>query len=227
MTDKTGSDYYVARTAALLRGHDQLCTYGHALLAERCGAEAVPAILAEARDEFAALIPAIPYIGGRDNPLTDTLEQMTSLLALYRVLQRRGTPVAEVGALVHAMAQRRVDSTPAILRRLLGRLYMSRLWRRRTERKALASQQGRYPGNFVFEVVPGDDSGSAWGINYLECGVVKFFHAQGADEFTPYMCFIDFLMFPAMGIRLERQGTLAQGCAQCDFRFHGHGAPTR
>jgi hypothetical protein len=220
MSDTTGSDYYVARTAALLRGHDRLCAYGHELLAERYGAAAVPAILAEARDEFAALIPAIPYIGGRANPLTDTLEQMASMLALYRVLQRRGRPVAEVGALVHAMAQRRIDSMPALLRRLAGRLYMSRLWRRRTERKALASQRGVYPGNFVFEVVPGDDSGAEWGINYLECGLVKFLHAQGADEFTPYMCFIDFLMFPAMGIRLERQGTLAQGCAQCDFRFH-------
>jgi hypothetical protein len=117
------------------------------------------------------------------------------------------------------MAQNRIDSTPLLLRRLLGKLYMSRLWRARTERKALASQTGVYPGNFVFEVVPGDRPGIEWGINYKECGVVKFFHAQAADEFTPYMCFIDFMMFPAMGITLEREGTIAQGCTHCDFRF--------
>jgi hypothetical protein len=52
---------------------------------------------------------------------------------------------------------------------------------------------------------------------------VKFFHEQGADEFTPYMCFIDFLMFPAMGIALEREGTIAQGCGRCDFRFRETG----
>lgn len=218
MTQKTGSDYYLARAPALLKAHDRLCANGTALLADRYGAAAAPAILAEARDEFTRLIPAIPYIGGRENPLTDTLEQMTSLLALYRVLTRRGRPVAEIGALVQAMAQHHIEHTPALLRRLAGKLYMSRLWRRRTERKAQVSQSGRYPGNFVFEVVPGEGE-TAWGINYLECGVVKFFHAQGADEFTPYMCFIDFLMFPAMGIQLERQGTLANGCTHCDFRF--------
>jgi hypothetical protein len=189
------------------------------LLAERYGAEAVPGLLSEARAEFEALIPAIPYIGGADNPLTDTLVQMTSLLAFHRVLTRHGRPVEEIGALVHGMAQNRIESTPPALRRLLGKLYMSRLWRRRTERKALASQSGAYPGNFVFEVVPADSPGQAWGINYRECGVVKFFHAQGADEFTPYMCFIDFMLFPAMGIDLRRTGTIAQGCTHCDFRF--------
>jgi hypothetical protein len=219
MSNKTGADYYVARTKALLKGHDHLSNYGHGLLAERYGAEAAAGILAEAREEFSGLIPAIPYIGGAANPLTDTLEQMTSLLAFYRVLTRRGRPVEEIGALVHAMAQNRIDSTPLVLRRLVGKLYMSRLWRARTERKATASQNGLHPGNFVFEVVPGDRPGIAWGINYKECGVVKFFHAQGADEFTPYMCFIDFMMFPAMGIVLERQGTIAQGCTHCDFRF--------
>ena len=222
MPGPTGPAYYTSRGPALLKAHDRLCANGTALLAERYGAEAVPALLAEAREEFRGLIPAIPYIGGRNNPLTDTLEQMTSLLALYRVLTRRGRPVEEIGTLVHDMAQHHIDQTPALLRKLLGKLYMSRLWRRRTERKAQASQDGRYPGNFVFEVVPGDGQGVEWGINYRECGVVKFFHAQGADEFTPYMCFIDFLMFPAMGVTLERQGTIAHGCTHCDFRFrHG------
>src|SRR5687768_7112673 len=140
MEMKTAAAYYVARTKALLKGHEQLMRYATVLLAERYGPEAVLAIAAEARAEFAGLIPAIPYIGGRENPLTDTLEQMASLLALYRVLERRGRPVDEIGKLVHAMAQNRVDSTPLVLRRLLGKLVMSRLWQRRTEKKALASQ---------------------------------------------------------------------------------------
>ena len=28
-------------------------------------------------------------------------------------------------------------------------------------------------------------------------------------------------MWSALGVRLVRQGTLAQGCARCDFRFGG------
>lgn len=211
------SDYYVKRREQLIRKHDQLIAFGAGELKTRYGEAHSTAIINAAREAFAALIPRIPYIGGDANPLTDTLVQMTSLLALYQVMQSRGVPTEEIGALAQRMAQTRIESVPVVLRRLLGRLYMTRLWRERTRRKAVQSQRGDYPGNFVYEVVAGD--GFEWGIDYHECGIVKFFHAQHADEFTPYMCLIDFLMFPAMGVHLERQGTIANGCTRCDFRF--------
>jgi hypothetical protein len=160
-----------------------------------------------------------PYIGGKANPLTDTLEQMTSLLALYQVMKRHGKTVEEIGELVYEMGRARVKRFPKAFRMLLGRLYMTKFWKERTKKKALESRQKKYPGNFVYEVVEGDDKNFAWGINYLECGVVKFFRQQNADEFTPYMCLIDYLMFPDMGIELQRQGTIANGCTHCDFRF--------
>jgi hypothetical protein len=220
MTTLTGPDYYLSKKPALLKGHRRMLAVGLGLFHARYGEADTPAILAEAETEFDALIPHIPYIGGAANSFTDTLVQMTTLLALYRALQRRGRPVAEIGELVHLLGQRTVGRFPGGVRRLIGRFYMSRFWRRRTEQKAERSQQQRYPGDFVYEVVhgqPGDPFD--WGVNYLECGVVKFFAAQGADEFTPYMCVMDYLLFPAMGVDLQRQGTLAQGCTHCDFRF--------
>lgn len=224
MTTLTGSEFYVAQSAALRRGHARLMTLGAGPLRARYTAEEVAAVTAAAEVEFDALIPAIPYVGGRANSFTDLLIQATSLLALYRVLKLRGRPVAEIGAIVHAMAEAWVNQHPGWVRRLMGHLYMSQLWRARLRRKALASQARQYPGDFVYAVVPGDDQGAAWGVDYLECGLVKYLQAQGADEFAPYMCVLDFLLFPAMGIALERQGTLAQGCARCDFRFHSGGA---
>ena len=75
------------------------------------------------------------------------------------------------------------------------------------------------------EVVPGQPGESfEWGLNYHECGVVKFFAAQDADAFTPYMCVMDYLLFPAMGVGLQRTGTIAHGCTHCDFRFKHGGA---
>lgn len=213
------NEYYVQQTKKLLRGHDRLMKFGRILLINEYGEPKTAEIFAHTRSQFEQLIPHIPYIGGSANPLTDTLVQMTSLLALYRVLKDQGKPVAEIGALVHQMAQTQIDSFPGLARRLIGRLYMSHFWRWRTQRKALETQKYQYPGNFVYEVVEGDGQNFEWGVNYLECGVVKFFHNQQADEFTPYMCVIDFLMFPAMGVQLHRQGTIANGCTHCDFRF--------
>lgn len=211
-------NYYVAQKNRLLKNHDKLIKLGMDTFNERyggCGEQ----IAAEARREFEQLIPQIPYIGGKQNRLTDTLEQMTSLLALYRVLKARGVPVEEIGALVQQMVTAHIESFPSLARQMIGRFYMSRFWRKSTRKRALESQQRQYEGNFVYEVVEGDGEGFEWGVNYLECGVVKFFHQQAADEFTPYMCLIDYLVFPAMGVDLQRQGTIANGCTHCDFRF--------
>lgn len=221
----TGSAYYLAQREKLIRNHRKMLAAGRGLLVERYGAEDTPAILAESDTEFAALIPQIPYIGGAANSYTDILVQMTSLLALYRVLTRRGRPVGEIGALVHLIGERTVNQTPRVLRRLIGRFYMSRFWRERAAKRATVSQQRQYPGDFVTEVVPGQPGESfEWGLNYHECGVVKFFAAQDADAFTPYMCVMDYLLFPAMGVGLQRTGTIAHGCTHCDFRFKHGGA---
>ncbi|MBZ0282878.1 MAG: L-2-amino-thiazoline-4-carboxylic acid hydrolase [Anaerolineae bacterium] len=211
--------YDLDQQKALLKGHDRLMRYGLKLMQSRYGDTLAQTFMAESRTEFESLIPHIPYIGGRDNPLTDTLVQMTSLLALYRVMKHYDYPVDEIGDLAQAMATNQIEQFPRAIRHLIGRIYMTRLWRRRTAKKAQQSQTAPYPGNFVYEVVEGDGKDFEWGVNYLECGVVKFFHSQDADEFSPYMCLIDFLIFPGMGIELERHGTIANGCSHCEFRF--------
>ena len=214
-------DYYHNRKKALLRQHHRMMKVGHRVMIATYSNEAVSTIIEETHREFEALIPQIPYIGGKDNPLTDTLEQMTTLLALYKILKRRGESLETIGKIVQEMAQQHIEQFPKFLRHLIGRYYMSRWNRRRVERNAQRSQSGDYPGNFVYEIVSEDET-DTWGINYLECGVQKFFHQQGADEFTPYMCLVDFLIFPAMGINLQREGTIANGCTHCDFRFKPH-----
>lgn len=211
-------DFYTRQRAKLLKGHDKMLRPGYSLLTKHYGDQA-SSIIRETHAEFDALIPKIPYIGGNENPLTDTLVKTTSVLALYNVLLRRGQTIEEIGALVHELARADLDANfPLMLRKLAGRLMMTRFWRARARRKAAISQQREYPFNFVTEVVEGNGE-FEWGINYLECGIVKFFHEQGADEFTPYMCVIDFLVFPAVGINLHRTGTIASGCTHCDFRF--------
>ena len=225
MTTPTGADYYTSQASKLLKNHRSMLAVGRALIAERYGAADTPAILAEADVEFTGLIPQIPYIGGAANSYTDILVQMTTLLALYRVLSRRGRPVAEIGELVHLIGLKTVNRTPQVLRRLIGKFYMSRFWRKRIAARAAVSQRGEFPGDFVTELVPaGPEAPYDFGINYRECGVVKYFAAQEADEFTPYMCVMDYLLFPAMGIGLQRTGTIAHGCTHCDFRFKAGGA---
>lgn len=203
----------------LLQNHRKLVLPGKPLLQARYGQQLTETAVADSVTEFEKLIPHIPYIGGSANSLTDTLVQMTSLLALYHVLKREGIPVTEIGDLCYEMAQARVNRFPRWLRHLIGRFYLSRWHLRRLQKRAAVSQKRQYPGDFVFELVLTNNSKTLQGINYLECGIVKFFAQQGATELTPHMCRLDFLLFPAIGIALKRTGTIAQGCTHCDFRF--------
>ena len=107
----------------------------------------------------------------------------------------------------------------------MGWYYMSRYNRRRSRQKAALSQERRYPGDWVREHVEGDGDVFEWGMDYTECGIVKFLRSQGADELAPYLCLTDYALFGALGIELTRTMTLAEGYEKCDFRFkRGTGA---
>lgn len=204
------ASFYLDNKKKFLKSHRDIMTLGRGLMDKRFGREKAEEVIRRSEVRYEALLAEMPYIGGWDNPHTDTLTQVSSFLALYFVLKEEGRSTEEIGDLVHLIADRKVEAIPRVLRNLLGRLYMSKFWRRRTTKKALVSQKKEHAGNFVYEVVEGKNGEYDWGINYLECAIVKFFHSQGADEFTPTMCSVDYILFPAMGIDLRREGTRAR-----------------
>ena len=111
------------------------------------------------------------------------------------------------------------NATPQFLRHLYGRMRLSKLRYPGMEAAALETQKRAYPGNWVQKFILGDGETFDFGIDYTECGIVKFMEAQNASELTPYLCQTDFAALEAMGLRLERTETIASGCKRCDFRI--------
>ena len=70
----------------------------------------------------------------------------------------------------------------------------------------------------MYEVVEGDGHDFEFGVDYTECGIVKYLAREGAPELAPYLCWLDYPQFAAMRLRLDRTETLAQGGQRCDFR---------
>jgi hypothetical protein len=68
----------------------------------------------------------------------------------------------------------------------------------------------------VYEFVVGDGEEFDYGYDFLECAAQKFYHAQDADKFTPFYCFLD---YPKSKMGLSRTMTLAEGHAKCNHRF--------
>jgi hypothetical protein len=191
------------------------------------GKETGEAIASETRQRFEALLPDVPYIGGDENPNTSALYLAAAMVAMYRSLRARGASVEQSARLIYLGSTDFLRSAPMrwLLRRQGRRLFD----RRRIDRHrvvAAASQERRYPGDWVLEFVEGDGKHFEYGYDYRECGIVKYLAREGAPELAPYLCWGDFPSFACMGVRLIRTETIAQGGQRCDFRF-ARGTPVQ
>lgn len=223
MTTEIRDDYYTSQREVLLRDFDGKAKRFSKVLALHVDDQSTSAIIQEARQEFERLIPEIPYIGGKANNLTKDLIASTMFLALYRVLKREGFRIEEIGKIVVEMEQKRVQSYPRFVLKLLGKVVHSPLGKNRLKKASDKSREHHYPGGWVSVYIEGDGEEFDFGIDYLECGLYKFFHQQGADEFTPYLCQFDYVQQRAMLTGFSRSMTLAEGAEKCDFRWKRYG----
>jgi len=187
------------------------------------------AITREALRRFEVLLPDLPYIGGDENRLSKALYITAAMLAMYRSLQARGASVEEAARLIYLGTASFYNSFPTRwLMRWQGRQYYSRKRQDQVMHAAAVSQERRYPDDWVFEVIKGDGRDFDLGIDYTECGLLKYLEREGAPELVPYLCWTDYPMFASMGMKLVRTETLAQGGQRCDFRMsRGKPAPVK
>lgn len=184
-------------------------------LAQRFAPSMVAAMREEMVEEYRTLIPQVPYVGGHRNRWASNLDASAMLLAVFRVVVRHGGDAQDAGHVAYDYARNMVGRVPMPVR---ARVLRPR--RARAEKQAAWTQQRRYPGDWVAEVVDGAGQPFDWGIDITECGIVKFLRAQAADELTPYLCHLDYVTAEAAGAGLTRSKTLAWGCDRCDFRWH-------
>jgi hypothetical protein len=213
------NNYYTARKWQLVAGFDLSARLIRPVAVAHYGEGLAEAISVAARREYELLIPQLPYIGGRRNPLTQILIAAGMFLALYRAMEAHGKDVQEIGTFVYEGVERAYGLLPRSALYLYGGLSFTARHRQRERGLALASQQRRYPGDWVYSLVDGDGDEFDYGLDMTECAICKLFHAQAAGEFAQYRCRLDFIMSERMGLGLVRTTTIAEGGEKCDFRY--------
>ena len=221
------ASYYVSQRDKLLKGLDGFARLIRPELAVRYGEQTATRLHQDALAEYETLLLQFPYIGGKENPLTTNLVQAGYVLALYRALQAYGGTVEEAGELSHLAMTRKLHQIPAFLRHWMARRKFTPRNIQTMKQRAQISQQRRYPGDWVFEVIEGDGQTFDVGMDYTECGIEKFMRRQGAANLTPYLCNLDYVTFGATGLGLVRTKTLGWGCDCCDFRIRRNGTVPR
>jgi hypothetical protein len=219
--------FYLSQEQKLIKGMDKFLRPIKPELVSKFGEEGANEIRVQALKEFEKLIPQFPYIGGKDNNLTSNLIKASWGLALYLVLDGYGYDVEEVGELIHLSLERQLKKMPLFIRRLMGKTIFSKRNLIKMKKRAEDSQQKKYPGDWVWEIFEGDGKAYDVGIDYTECGIVKFMRSQNADELIPYLCNLDYVLFEALGLELHRTKNLAWGCDCCNFRIKKNGTPPK
>ena len=206
---------------ALLRDPDPLADC-HAstekVLATHLGQSRARALVQVARQEYAALTPEVPYIGGEDNMFTEWLTYGVYYLAVYYVLKSLGQSVEQIGRIIYETFEAMADH-PQWLIRLAGSLRYGQGYVEELRVAAAESQRRRYSGDWVCTFVEGDRETLDYGLDITECGICTFYHAQGADELAPYMCLSDYVVSYVFDRGLVRYKTIAEGAEVCDFRY--------
>ncbi len=184
------------------------------------GADVAEAVVVETIQRFELLLPDIPYIGGDENVLTENLYLSAAMLAMYQALQACGKSVQEVARLIYQGTSSLYSSLPfSLMLYWQGRQLFSKRRINQRQQAAAISQERHYPEDWVFEIVEGDEKTFQFGVDYTECGILKYLTKQNAHELAPYLCWLDYPMCAAMRVRLNRTETIAQGGEKCNFRF--------
>lgn len=225
MPPQATDNYYVAQKAKLLRSFTKNARAMLEVSEPTHGKDFTNGAVHQALEEYEELIPQISYIGGRKNRLTGKQIGTAEVLAIYKVPRRCGECDEEIGELVYKGAEEMVERYPRFLLRLVGGIMLTRFGEKRMRKMAAETQKREYAANSVAVYVEGDGVDFDFGIDFLECAIVKFYEAQRAAEFAPYLCLFDFAMWKAFGLGLRRTTTIAEGCEKCDFRY-GKGRET-
>lgn len=212
-------NYYVAQKPKLIKDFERASNWYNPHLIERYGQDFACRVQVMARNEYESLIPRIPYIGGSKVHMTSDLLESVLHLAYLRTFKEHGLTLEASRDLVFSSLKTRLAQYPKFLLRFMGWLTFSRSYLRKFQSQARESQKREFPGGFVYKVVTGDCNEFDWGLNFTECGIYKFYQSQGAADFLPLICPIDYILSDAFGYGLVRTKTLAEGAEICNPRM--------
>ena len=217
MKNQADCTFYTSQTPTLLEKFDENARYWITVMTSLHGHDAAEDLVADARQAFEDLIPELPYIGGQENHLTNSLIWSAQCLALHRVLKAHGMTAAAAGKILYdAILQKASEPRQPIP----PSEWMSpeELMARRRQR-AERSQLREFSGDWVYTFVEGDGEAFDYGYDFIECGTRNFFQAHAAQDFLPYYCFLDYAYSEVEELGLSRSKTLAEGETLCNHRF--------
>ncbi len=208
--------YYLDQSKKLEKS---LATYLQKLkkpLLQRYGEKKTDSIIEKSAKYYPDIIQKMPFF---KTPMYDSLIVLGSrMMALKKGMKAEEIAVEEYVAFNIATTRQQAEKVPFFIRKIAGRLYLSRLARvylKRVGKSATAN-------GWTTEVIDGKkEDDYAMKICTKNCGMLNFISSVGEDDLKPYCTFFDFTMAEALGIGLRQIATIDSGACTYCMSFNG------
>ena len=153
---------------------------------------------------------------------TKNLTGAYCFVAMGEVLKRYGSSIDEIGHLMVLFYERNFQKLSRIAKVVMGKAFTSpKLLNKMLIKKDKKNEDNAKinPGSFETrtQIPPEED----YEVSYhnLVCPLSDFAKKYGYEEYMPYLCNLDYVMFGIMGAPLYREHTCFEDGDYCDFKL--------
>ncbi|MFX0064436.1 MAG: L-2-amino-thiazoline-4-carboxylic acid hydrolase [Candidatus Hermodarchaeota archaeon] len=186
-------------------------------------ASKIPALKLKIQQEFENLLSQLPEPTIKQNNQFTRFMVITAVsLAFYRILKEEGFGLHQIGQIIFEIADMYYMTMNPLIKRIERWFYSLSTSQKKIKNKLeeYKKKTEAIPTDYRVDFIEGDGENLLWGLNYTECGGLKFLKQQNALEIAPYLCICDYPMFRAIKVGFNRTQNLAIGGTMCDFRFY-------
>ena len=215
-------EYYRNTAAKIRKTNEKYLSFIRKELCERTGQD-YNALCEEIWNCYKEnMLEYFPYIGGDKASGTKNLTGSFGFVAMGEVLKKYGASLEEIGHLMVLSYERNTLAMPLPVRKLMGKLFTSPklLNRMFTKKDTSNAENARInPGSFETKTVIPPEEGYGFSYHNLVCPLSNFARAHGYEEYMPYLCNLDYVMYGVLGVPLYREHTCFEDGDYCDFKL--------
>ncbi len=174
------------------------------------------------------MLERFPYIGGDDASGTKNLTEAYMLVAMGEYLKRHGMAMKDIGRLMTTAYERRMMKLPGFVRKLMGKMFtdpkmLNKMFLGKDAKNA--ANAAKNPGSFETKTQLPPEAGYDFSYHNLVCPLANFARQYGYEEYMPYLCNLDYVMFGIVGAPLFREHTCMDEDGYCDFKLKADAEP--
>ncbi|MDO4803960.1 MAG: L-2-amino-thiazoline-4-carboxylic acid hydrolase [Lachnospiraceae bacterium] len=168
------------------------------------------------------MLENFPYIGGDTVSGTSNLTGAYCFVSMGEVLKRYGNSLEEIGHLMVLAYERKFNGMPGIVKAIAHKSFTNvKSLNRKYQKKDAQNEANavKNPGSFETKTVIPPEEGYDFSYHNLVCPLSNFAKAYGYEEYMPYLCNLDYVMFGVFGVPLFREHTCFEDGDYCDFKL--------